>query len=290
MSLPTTMPDAAALEKVLIGGDLSALSTAQRVQYYNAVCESVGLNPLTKPFDYITLNGKLVLYAKRDCTDQLRKIHSVSVVITSREKQGDVFIVTARATLPSGRTDESIGAVSIGRLSGDALGNAYMKAETKAKRRVTLSICGLGLLDETEVDSIPSAQPPKEQRPVASAQPPAAVIDSEPAEASLPSPQKPDWRESRALDLGYANAKEHARMVFEFENDAKGFGLVEWAMERYAENGKKNGWGFQKADLQLLHEALRKAGDSGERFKKTGPAKGPPEFAAPQGVIDDVPF
>jgi len=32
-----------------------------------------------------------------------------------------------------------------------------MRAETKAKRRVTLSICGLGMLDETEVDSIPGA-------------------------------------------------------------------------------------------------------------------------------------
>jgi hypothetical protein len=30
-----------------------------------------------------------------------------------------------------------------------------MKAETKAKRRVTLSICGLGLLDETEVETVP---------------------------------------------------------------------------------------------------------------------------------------
>jgi hypothetical protein len=34
-----------------------------------------------------------------------------------------------------------------------------MKAVTKAKRRVTLSICGLGMLDETEVDSVPGATP-----------------------------------------------------------------------------------------------------------------------------------
>jgi hypothetical protein len=34
-----------------------------------------------------------------------------------------------------------------------------MKAETKAKRRVTLSICGLGLLDETEIETIPGAAP-----------------------------------------------------------------------------------------------------------------------------------
>ena len=34
-----------------------------------------------------------------------------------------------------------------------------MKAETKAKRRVTLSICGMGWLDESEIESIPNAKP-----------------------------------------------------------------------------------------------------------------------------------
>ena len=34
--------------------------------------------------------------------------------------------------------------------------NAKLKAITKAKRRVTLSICGLGFLDETEIETIPT--------------------------------------------------------------------------------------------------------------------------------------
>ncbi len=34
-----------------------------------------------------------------------------------------------------------------------------MRAITKAKRRATLSICGLGLLDESELDGIPEARP-----------------------------------------------------------------------------------------------------------------------------------
>lgn len=38
---------------------------------------------------------------------------------------------------------------------GDALANALMKAGTKSKRRVTLSIAALGWLDETEVETIP---------------------------------------------------------------------------------------------------------------------------------------
>ncbi|CAI8949108.1 Restriction endonuclease [Brevibacillus sp. IT-7CA2] len=145
------------MEKVLINGDLSILNPQDRVLYYKAVCDSVGLNPFTKPFDYIQLNGKLTLYAKRDCTDQLRKMHGISIVIASRDKIGDLFVVSAKATSKDGRTDESIGAVNITNLRGEALGNAMMKAETKAKRRVTLSIAGLGWLDETEVDTIPEA-------------------------------------------------------------------------------------------------------------------------------------
>lgn len=146
---------AAIIERVLATGDLQKLSSQDRINYYNAVCRSVGLNPLTQPFQYITLNGKLTLYTRRDATDQLRKIHNVSIQIVSREHINDVYIVTARATTKEGRTDESIGAVAIGRLQGDLLCNAIMKAETKAKRRVTLSVCGLGFLDESEIETIP---------------------------------------------------------------------------------------------------------------------------------------
>ena len=144
-----------ALGQVLVGGDLSRLSPEDRMLYYTNICESLGLNALTRPLDYITLNGKMTLYAKRDCTDQLRKINGVSINIVSREVVEDCYIVTARAIDKNRRSDESIGAVPIGSLKGEARSNAMMKAETKAKRRVTLSICGMGLLDETEVSNGP---------------------------------------------------------------------------------------------------------------------------------------
>ncbi len=150
---------AAVLEKVTIGGDLSPLTTEERVEYYAKVCESLGLNPLTKPFDYIKLSGKLVLYATRGATDQLRNINNVSVYIIDRQTRDGVYVVTASATMPDGRTDESTGAVATENLRGEALANATMKAETKAKRRVTLSICGLGWLDETETETVPGRGP-----------------------------------------------------------------------------------------------------------------------------------
>src|SRR5215510_5534668 len=153
------------LEQVLIGGDLSGLTPQQRADYYGAVCRALGLNPLTKPFEYLTLNGKLRLYALRDGADQLRRLHGISIHIVTRERLGDIYVVTARARDRQGCEDESTGAVALGSLKGDALANALMKAETKAKRRVTLSLAGLGWLDETELATIPGDQAPADQAP-----------------------------------------------------------------------------------------------------------------------------
>ena len=154
-----TLPDAATIEKVLIGGDLAKLTDTQRLAYYHAVCESVGLNPLTQPFAYIQLNNTLRLYALKDATDQLRKIHGVSVQKIDKQLDADLYIVTAYVADRSGRTDASTGAVTIGALKGEARANAIMQAETKAKRRATLSICGLGMLDETEAADLTAVEP-----------------------------------------------------------------------------------------------------------------------------------
>lgn len=152
--------DASTVERVLLHGDLQKLTSAQKISYYRAVCDSGGLNPLTQPFQYLVLNGKEILYARREATEQLRRLHEVSIAITARELlEGEVYVVTARATLPSGRSDENIGACNVAGLKGEARANQMMKAETKAKRRVTLAICGLGMLDETEVETIPEARP-----------------------------------------------------------------------------------------------------------------------------------
>jgi hypothetical protein len=163
------------VERVLLRGDLRQLSASQKVSYYRSVCESVGLNPLTQPFEYLVLNGKEILYARREATEQLRRIHTVSITIQSRELVGETYIVSARAAMPSGRTDESIGVKSIDGLKGDVRANAMMTAETKAKRRVTLSICGLGMLDETEVADIPPAAkgspPPQLEAVISQAEP-----------------------------------------------------------------------------------------------------------------------
>lgn len=154
-----SIPDLRPEERALLLNDLSKLTPDQRSDLYAKVCSSIGINPLTQPFQYLQLGGKLVFYATRNCTDQLRSLNQVSVTIQSREKVDDLYVVNARATLPGGRTDESIAAVQLTGLKGDALANAIMKCETKAKRRVTLSICGLSFMDESEVETVRGAVP-----------------------------------------------------------------------------------------------------------------------------------
>src|SRR5262249_328049 len=115
------------MEQVVIGGDLSKLTPQQRVSYYNALCRSLGLNPLTKPFEYIKLDSKLVLYARKDCAEQLRTTRRVSITDIETETLGDLLIVTAYAMLPDGRRDADRGVVYLKGLFGDQLSNAHMK-------------------------------------------------------------------------------------------------------------------------------------------------------------------
>jgi len=163
---PTNPVNASALERVLVAGDLAGLNEAQRIEYYKAVCESLGLNPLTRPFEYLRLNGRLVLYATRAAADQLRAIHGISILDVRIEQKDDLVIVTVRGRTRDGREDVEVGAVSVAGLRGDALANAQMKALTKAKRRLTLSLAGLGWLDESETETIPGAQRVSEPQPV----------------------------------------------------------------------------------------------------------------------------
>jgi len=160
VTVPIKKPVAAGdiMEAVIAKGDLAKLTPDERVRYYNETCRSLGLNPLTQPFSYITLNSKLTLYATRACADQLRKVNGVSLKILSREIADDIMTVHVRAELPDGRFDEDLGAVAFPpTLKGDIRANAELKCITKAKRRATLSICGLGWLDETEIADIPAS-------------------------------------------------------------------------------------------------------------------------------------
>jgi hypothetical protein len=145
------------ITNLVLGGDLSKMDNSARVHYYVQLCQSLSLNPHTQPFQILKFQGKEIMYATKSCTEQLRKLWGVSVTKLEQRQEGDVFVVVAYVVDGTGRTDAGTGAVPVTNLKGEALANAFMKAETKAKRRATLSICGLGILDESELDTMPQA-------------------------------------------------------------------------------------------------------------------------------------
>lgn len=147
------------ITSLVINGDISKLSPQQRVHYYRQFCEKLGLDPLSQPFRILKLHGKEILYCDRGGAQQLNKLHRVSHEIKARETVNSCYVVTAQASTPDGRKTESIGAVPLGNMKGEDLCNAMMKAETKAKRRATLDLLGLGILDETEVESLAKLPP-----------------------------------------------------------------------------------------------------------------------------------
>jgi hypothetical protein len=172
------------LERVIIDGDLSGLSASQKIEWYRARCDAAGLDPRSQPFQYLRLNNRLVLYATKSATDNLTGVHKLSVEITDRslDRESGIYTVQCRVRFPDGRNVEDCGVVPIMGLKGDALANAVMKGVTKAKRRTVLSACGLGMLDETEVETIADAR----SVPIEAAHEDSAVQAREPGQDDVP--------------------------------------------------------------------------------------------------------
>lgn len=143
--------DAQIMSKLVLTGDIGGLDDKQKVLYYNGLCQTLGINPLTQPFAIITFQGKKTLYATKGCAQQLCDTRRINTEVTKKETIDDIYIVTVRGTMADGRFTDEDGAIYIGGIKGQDKANAYMKAVTKAKRRAVLALCGLGIPDESEV-------------------------------------------------------------------------------------------------------------------------------------------
>jgi len=146
------------LEAALLQGDLAKMTSVQRVEYYREVCESVGLNPFSRPFEYIVIKGKLTLYPTKSCAEQLRAANEVSIDEMTTVETDEEIIVTVKGHDKRGRKDIEIGAVSKKDMDGN-LQNIRMKAMSKAKRRLGFSLCGMGWVDERYIEAVTEGTP-----------------------------------------------------------------------------------------------------------------------------------
>ena len=200
--------DDSTMSKLALHGDVKGLNPTEKVQYYAHLCQRVGLDPATQPFKLMNLNGKEVFYLDRSGAQQLNRIHQISHAITSRDFVNGCYVVTARASIGQRFTD-SLGSVACDGLKGEAFANATMKAETKAKRRATLDLVGLGMLDEMEVETIPNAQRLDTQGIKQPERPALTVGESESAPARpTPPPATSSRPASQAAPQSQPEAKE----------------------------------------------------------------------------------
>lgn len=235
---------AKAVESIALRGDLSGLNSAERARFYMQMCEGLGLNPHAQPFAFLKLNGKEVFYATRGATDQLAAIHKLNREIIDGPRVIDLagtklVYASCKATLPGGRFETAVATVPL----SDPV-NALMRAETKAKRRATLSILGLGLLDEMELETIPAGvQGPAQAVELPRRTEPAPTPAAEEMPPLEPPPPPADWlagMEAPSEDAPEALKDFYARLA---EIELPGESVAVWM--RY------------RADLAPLDGALR---------------------------------
>ena len=286
------------LEKVILNADLSSLTGEQRVNYYMQVCNQYGLDAFTRPFEYIKLNNKLTLYATKACAAALIELKSISTRIVSQEQFQDVFVVTCEATRKDehGETQvaQDIGVVPIANLKGDQLGNAMMKAATKAKRRTVLNMAGLGQTDETEIQSIANTSsapvvrvevdalgeiaeeqviPPEVSQVAKRVQAPTPNVDADDQDWRLKTCEEHsiDWElAENQYDTGDSHYRFHRDPSCTFSNYLKDKVLAHFELPSIAEGGKE-AWGHEKVKT-FFHPYVREK-TSGKTLSTVSEAK-----------------
>lgn len=203
------------INSLILTGDMSKLTAGQQTQYYNAVCKSVGVNPLTQPFAIIVLQGKKILYATKGCTQQLAANRGINTEIREEKTIESVYKVSCRATLKDGMFTDDIGVVSIVGLKGSELGNAMMKAVTKSKRRAVLALCGLGMPDESEIEDI-QQHPASEIKPESGKSRVESLIDNQ-VEEAVTTPVKEEVKNDAAT-VKYEGKKEGTKKENKVKN------------------------------------------------------------------------
>lgn len=265
------LPAGELMERILAAGDVAALSPADRAHYLIRVAESAGLNPLSQPFDLIPgQGGKLKLYPNKSATDQLRKMYRLRTIMRgAREEPKGIYVVEVEVT-DGIRTETNIGAVPIAGLQGEALGNAMMKAHTKAKRRATLDFVGLGLLDEIEVDVLRSdymarhAEPDVDPAGTVEAR----IVDSDTGELSeLDTGDLPPFDDDDLMQARFATLTKDALLA----EIKRLYGELGWSWDDMTRDAAANGLsmgtrsGSEQVALRLHHLVANALGSDEER-------------------------
>jgi hypothetical protein len=164
-------------ERLVVNNDLSRLNPQERLQWYQAKCRIYGLDWRLAPFDYLALKTGLKLYLNALGADMLRKSQKISITEAHWEFIEALCVATVVGQTPDGRVDREIGVVSLRGVPPDGLADLPMKALTKAKRRLVISMGAMGTDEDIEMGNPPAHLIPAKE--LHEPEPPAPAADAE---------------------------------------------------------------------------------------------------------------
>lgn len=149
------------IARFMVDGSLHTWALVDQLKYIRYINERAGL-----PFGTIgmidtapgTDKWKRFPYATRQAAAEISKRLGLSLQQVARNEKPERIEFTYRATNPDGRFVEAVGACALvgGKypMSEDQKANKVMHAQTKASRRAILDFSGLGVLDDSELESM----------------------------------------------------------------------------------------------------------------------------------------
>lgn len=136
-------------------GSLHLLQPTELAVWLAKLKNYLHLNPFTNSILlYSNPKGELFPYVTKDACAQLRVIREISVTQMSDPiyiPELKTVTVKISGMTKKGRMEMALGSVSLENVVPQEFANHIMWAETKAHRRLTLSLSGLGLLADVEV-------------------------------------------------------------------------------------------------------------------------------------------
>lgn len=150
-------------------GRCDRLNDEQRADYINYLCSKIGIEPTFRPIDLIPTKNGIKPYLNKGAGELIRDKRRISVDDMEIKEIGNMWLVTCRVRSFDGRCDTDMGVCLKNGTDKSPmnLNDSLMKAVTKAKRRATLSMCGLGAIIEeahpTEYNGDPEQQQCKSQ-------------------------------------------------------------------------------------------------------------------------------
>jgi hypothetical protein len=238
------------VEQVVLTGDYAGLGPEQRAYCLLVLSKKMGLDPMRRPFEFISDGKSIRLYANRSAAAQLREVHKItqtpvymgalrsitfaedgSLVLGEQVITDKVMVSIFKAVSKDKETGELRVSYDLSAMALDKqlewMENGLKKMWTQASRRTTIGHAGLGFLDESEAQDVgrpmsapPPAQPAPTRRvppPPTPAQIPAAPVGTAPLRVPARPAAPQEVVEAEVVDA-------HGRKVL--ESDAEGKPLV----------------------------------------------------------------